>query len=239
MLTIVVTGILMGTRHALEADHLAAVAALATGSRGATQTVRLGLAWGIGHTATIFAVGGIVLVVGATVAEPIAAVLEALVGVMLILLGADVLRRMIRDRVHFHRHRHRNQAHFHAHSHAGQGDHDASRHRHQHQHQHQHQRALTLRALLVGGVHGLAGSAALVLLTLGGIGSPGLGFSYMALFGIGSLAGMVALSGAIAVPLRLTALRLTWAYNGLTAVVGLVSVALGAALLIEQIPLIG
>ena len=77
-------------------------------------------------------------------------------------------------------------------------------------------------ALLVGGVHGLAGSAALVLLTLGGIGSPGLGFSYMALFGIGSLAGMVALSGAIAVPLRLTELRLTWAYNGLTAVVGLV-----------------
>ncbi|MFP6736208.1 MAG: hypothetical protein VB959_20535, partial [Rhodospirillales bacterium] len=203
------------------------------GSRGAAQTVRLGLAWGVGHTLTIFAVGGIVLVLDANLPERTAAVLEAMVGVMLIGLGADVLRRMIRDRVHFHGHRHDPDAHFHAHSHAGEGDHDASRH------QHRHQRALTLRALLVGSVHGLAGSAALVLLTLGGIGSPGLGFSYMALFGIGSLAGMVALSGAIAVPLRLTALRLTWAYNGLTAGVGMVSVGLGVSLLIEQLPLIG
>jgi len=77
-----------------------------------------------------------------------------------------------------------------------------------------------------------------VMLTLGGIGSTGLGFSYMALFGVGSLIGMAALSGVIAVPLRITSLRLTWAYNGLTVGVGLVSVGLGAALLIEYVPLI-
>jgi len=233
MLTIVVTGILLGARHALEADHVAAVAALATGARGARQTMRLGLAWGIGHSLTIFAVGSVILLLGATVPEPIAAILETAVGVMLIVLGADVLRRMIRGRVHFHKHQHGVAAHFHAHSHAGEGSHDASRH------QHRHERALTLRALFVGSVHGLAGSAALVMLTLGGIGAPGLGFSYMALFGAGSLIGMAALSGVIAVPLRLTALRLTWAYNGLTAVVGLVSVGLGGLLLIEQVPLIG
>ncbi|MBT3553829.1 MAG: urease accessory protein [Rhodospirillaceae bacterium] len=232
MLTIVVTGILLGMRHALEADHVAAVAALATGSRGARQTLRLGLAWGAGHTLTIFAVGSVVLLLGATVPEPIAAVLETAVGVMLILLGANVLRRMIHERVHFHRHRHGAAAHFHAHSHAGEGQHDASKH------QHRHQRALTLRALFIGTVHGLAGSAALVMLTLGGIGSTGLGFSYMALFGVGSLIGMAALSGVIAVPLRITSLRLTWAYNGLTVGVGLVSVGLGAALLIEYVPLI-
>jgi ABC-type nickel/cobalt efflux system permease component RcnA len=233
MLTIVVTGILMGMRHALEADHVAAVAALATGAQGARQTLRLGLAWGAGHTLTIFAVGSAILVFGATVPESIAALLEAAVGVMLILLGADVLRRMIRERVHFHRHRHGADAHFHAHSHVGECEHDASRH------QHRHQRALTLRAAFIGTVHGLAGSAALVMLTLGGIGSLGLGFSYMALFGVGSLIGMAVLSGVIAVPLRLTSLRLTWAYKGLTACVGLVSVGLGAALLIEQVPLIG
>lgn len=232
MLTIVVTGILLGMRHALEADHVAAVAALATGAQGTRQTMRLGLAWATGHTLTIFVVGSIVLLLGATVPEPIAAVLETAVGVMLILLGANVLHRMFRDRVHFHRHRHGAAAHFHAHSHAGEGEHDASRH------QHRHSRALTLRALFIGTVHGLAGSAALVMLTLGGIGSPGLGFSYMALFGVGSLIGMAALSGAIAVPLRMTSLRLTWAYNGLTAGIGLVSVGLGAALLIEQVPLI-
>lgn len=232
MLIIVVTGILMGMRHALEADHVAAVAALATGAQGARQTVRLGLAWGAGHTVTIFGVGSIVLFLGATVPQPIAALLETAVGVMLIALGADVLRRMIRDRVHFHKHRHGAAAHFHAHSHAGEGEHEASRH------EHRHQRALTLRALFIGTVHGLAGSAALVMLTLGGIGSTGLGFSYMALFGVGSLIGMAVLSGIIAVPMRITSLRLTWAYNGLTAGVGLVSVGLGAALLIEHVPLI-
>jgi ABC-type nickel/cobalt efflux system permease component RcnA len=233
MLTIVLTGFLIGMRHALEADHVAAVAALATGSRGVKQTVRLGLAWGIGHTLTIFAVGGIVLLLDAAVPERIAAVLESVVGIMLIVLGAGVLRRMIHDRVHFHRHRHGRMLHFHAHSHAGEGDHAGS------VHAHRHAGALTRRALLVGTVHGLAGSAALVLLTLGGIGSAKFGFAYMALFGLGSLLGMAALSGAIAIPLRLTSLRMTWAYNGLTAGVGLVSIGIGAGLLFEQLPLIG
>ncbi|MEE2760521.1 MAG: urease accessory protein [Pseudomonadota bacterium] len=220
-------------RHALEADHVAAVAALATGSRGTRQTVHLGLAWGVGHTLTIFAVSGAVLSAGTVVPERIAAGLEAVVGVMLILLGADVIRHMVRDKVHFHRHRHGGKSHFHAHSHSGEDNHEASQHRHP------HERRMTWRALFVGSVHGLAGSAALVLLTLGGIGSPGLGIGYIALFGIGSLLGMAVLSSAISVPLRLTASRLTWAYNGLTGTVGLVSVCLGALLFIEKVSLIG
>ena len=232
MLTIVLTGFLIGMRHALEADHVAAVAALATGSQSARQTLRLGVAWGIGHTLTIFTVGSLVLLLDAAVPERVAAALESVVGVMLIVLGADVLRRMVRDRMHFHLHHHGQLGHFHAHSHAGEGNHGGSRH------VHMHPQALTWRALLVGTVHGLAGSAALVLLTLGSIGSFGLGLAYMALFGLGSILGMSALSGAIAVPLRLTAGRLTWAYNGLTAGVGLVAIGIGALFLLEQLPLI-
>ncbi len=232
MLTIVLTGALIGMKHALEADHVAAVAALATGSRSARQTLHLGIAWGVGHTLTIFIVGTLVLSLNAVMPESVSAVLEAVVGLMLILLGGDVLRRMIRDRVHFHLHRHGRLAHFHAHSHAGETDHAGSRHAHE------HPRALTWRALLVGTVHGMAGSAALVLLTLGSIGSFGLGLAYMALFGLGSILGMAALSGAIAVPLKMTAERLTWAYNGLTAAAGLVTVGLGAVILFEQAPLL-
>ncbi|NQV57608.1 MAG: urease accessory protein [Rhodospirillales bacterium] len=232
MLTIVFTGFLMGLRHALEADHVAAVAALATGTRGAKQTLRLGLAWGLGHTVTIFVVGSVVMMLDAAVPENIAALLESLVGVMLIILGADIVRRMALERIHFHKHHHGGQAHFHAHGHSGESDHEASLH------QHRHKRALTLRALLVGTVHGLAGSAALVLLTLGGMNSIGLGFGFMALFGIGSILGMALLSSVIAVPLRLTALRMTWAYNGLTAGVALISIGIGGMLLFDQLPLI-
>lgn len=230
---IVLTGFLVGMRHALEADHVAAVAALATGSRSVGQTLRLGIAWGIGHTLTIVTVGSAVLLLEGAVPERVAAALEAAVGAMLIVLGAGVLRRMVRDRVHFHLHRHGRVAHFHAHSHAGEGAHRASRH------DHAHPQALTGRALLVGTVHGLAGSAALVLLTAGGIGAFGPGLAYMLLFGLGSILGMAVLSGVIALPLRLTAGRLTRAYAGLTAGIALVTIGLGAGILAEQLPLLG
>ena len=227
METIFVAGFLIGMKHALEADHVAAVASLATGARSARETLHLGVAWGIGHSITIFVVGAAVMALGTTMPERIAAMLELVVGAMLLLLGADVLRRVIRQRVHFHRHRHGATTHFHAHSHAGEGNHAQSRHAHSH--------GLGGRALLVGIIHGLAGSAALVLLTLTTLPSWGAGIGYMALFGAGSVLGMAVLSGALAVPLRLTARRITWAYNGLTVAVGIITIGLGAAIAWQQV----
>ena len=87
-----------------------------------------------------------------------------------------------------------------------------------------------MRALLVGIVHGMAGSAALVLLTLSTIQSLWLGFTYMLLFGLGSVIGMAILSCAIALPLRFTAGRLTWAFRGLTVGVGAATVVLGVSI---------
>lgn len=232
MLVVALTGLLIGMRHALEADHVAAVAALATGSRTTSQTIRLGIAWGVGHALTIFAIGALLLHLDSFVPEHIAVALEAVVGAMLIVLGGAVLRRMIRDRVHFHVHRHNRLTHFHAHSHRGEGDHAGSRH------SHEHPNALTWRAFVVGTVHGLAGTAALVLLTAGSIGSVGFGIAYLALFGLGSIVGMAAMSAAISVPLRLTSDRLTWAYTGLTTVVGFITVGIGAESLYRQAALI-
>jgi len=227
MHAIFAAGFLIGMKHALEADHVAAVASLATGARSVRETVRLGVAWGIGHSITIFVVGAAVMALETAVPGRIAAMLEVAVGVMLVVLGADVLRRVIRERVHFHTHRHGASAHFHAHSHAGEGRHSDSRHAHSH--------GLGGRALLVGIVHGLAGSAALVLLTLTTLPSWSAGLGYMALFGAGSILGMAVLSSALAVPLRLTARRMTWAYNGLAAVVGLFTMGLGAAIALKQV----
>jgi ABC-type nickel/cobalt efflux system permease component RcnA len=221
--SILALGFLLGMRHALDADHLAAVATLATRSRSVGHTLLQGVAWGTGHTLTLMLFGGAVLVLGLVLPARAAQALELAVGVMLVVLGADVLYRLWRARVHFHAHRHADGvAHFHAHSHQDErAPHDPARH------EHRHPRGFPGRALLVGMVHGMAGSAALILLSLEALRSPAWGFAYIAIFGLGSILGMAALSAAIAVPLRLTSRHLTRAYDGLSAAVGLGTLVLG------------
>lgn len=217
---ILLLGFAIGLRHALEADHVAAVATLAAQSTSMGRTFRLGAAWGVGHSLPLFGLGIVVLVTGLVLPEALGRWLDVAVGGMLVLLGADVLRRMARAQLHFHVHRHRDGVtHLHAHAHPAGGA-PAPLHEHGH--------GLTLRALAVGVVHGLAGSGALVLLTLQTLHSVALGLTYIALFALGSLAGMSALTAAIAVPLGFAARRLTVALALLQGVVGLGTCALGA-----------
>ena len=83
------------------------------------------------------------------------------------------------------------------------------------------------RPFLVGMLHGLAGSAALMLLVLATIPSPLAGLLYIAVFGLGSTLGMLALSGLIAVPFVLTAKRSAHATAAIQVGAGLVSVVFG------------
>lgn len=223
MLSILTLGFLIGMRHALEADHVAAVASLASGRKNIRQTVFHGAVWGLGHTIALMVFGSVVIVMNSTVPETIAHWLEFTVGIMLVLLGADVIRRMIRDRVHFHFHKHKanDHSHLHAHSHRGEGEHAASAH------EHTHNKGLTARVLAVGIMHGMAGSAALVLLVAGTITSTTTAILYIILFGFGSIVGMAALSAVIAVPLRYSAASMTWAYNGMQVIVGIGTMSLG------------
>lgn len=216
-------GFLLGMRHAADADHVAAVATLATRNRSVAQTVVQGVAWGTGHTLTLMVFGGVVLAAGAMIPAMVAGALELAVGVMLVALGADALYRLWRERIHFHAHRHTDGgAHFHAHSHRGEGvRHDPARH------EHAHPRGLAARAMLVGMMHGMAGSAALILLGLEAMRSPAWAFAYIAVFGLGSIVGMLLLSAAIAVPLRLSSRHLGRAHTGLSAGLGLATVMLG------------
>ncbi len=227
MTSILFLGLLIGMKHALEADHVAAVASLATASSSVGRTVRLGLAWGVGHTVTLSIFGAAVLVFQWGAAREVAQIAETFVGVMLIALGGDVLWRLWRDRVHFHAHAHGDEVHVHAHSHRGEGEHRASAHRHR------HARNLPRRALLLGLMHGLAGSAALVLLTLDTVSSVAAGLGYIALFGIGSTIGMGLLSCAIALPLRAGARAVTGTYRILNLTVGSATVGLGIATLYD------
>jgi ABC-type nickel/cobalt efflux system permease component RcnA len=132
-----------------------------------------------------------------------------------------VLWRLWRDRVHFHQHGHGDgTVHIHAHSHAGEtAPHARASHAHAH--------GFRWRALLVGLMHGMAGSAALLVLAVSQASSPAVGLGYVALFGIGSMVGMGALSTVIAVPLAVSARWLTWANSGLQGAVGVITITIG------------
>ena len=221
MFSVLTLGFLIGLQHAMEADHLAAMASLATRSGSLRDTARQGAIWGLGHTLTLLFFGGAVLVADALVPERIASGLELAVGIMLTLLGADVLRRVIRDRIHFHAHRHGSNEHFHAHSHPGDVAHTDD------PHHHGHPRRIPLRALFVGMMHGMAGSAALIMLALQTAKSPVQGLAYIAVFGFGSVVGMAVIGAIISLPLRYSPRGLTWLHNGLRGLVGLVTLGLG------------
>src|SRR5260370_10964800 len=112
-------GFLLGMQHALEADHIAAVSSIAVRRTDVGDIVKHGLTWGLGHTLTLFAFAGAAILLGHAIPETIARPIETAVGIMLVGLGAHVLWRLWRDRVHFYRHCHGDgTGHFHAPSHA-------------------------------------------------------------------------------------------------------------------------
>jgi len=228
--SLLLIGLFIGMRHALDADHLAAVASLVSRKQSLASTIRQGSAWGLGHTLTLLLFGSVVIFMDSVMPEHLARGLELAVGVMLVLLGADVLRRLVRDRIHFHVHRHGSDSHFHAHSHAGE---KVSEHNPSHHH-HEHPQGFPLRALMVGLMHGMAGSAAVILLALETVTSPLQGILYILVFGIGSMLGMALLSVVISIPMLFSAGRLTWAHNGLQLLVGLMTVGLGVLVLVEN-----
>jgi cytochrome c biogenesis protein CcdA len=227
MFGILALGFLLGMQHALEADHVAAVSSVAARRRDVGDIVKHGLTWGLGHTLTLFVFAGAAILFGHAIPERLAQPLETAVGLMLVGLGAHVLWRLWRDRVHFHAHGHGDgTVHIHAHSHAGETvPHARAAHSHAH--------GFRWRTLLVGLMHGMAGSAALLVLAVSQAASPAAGLAYIALFGIGSMIGMGALSTVIAVPLVLSARWLTRLNNGLQGAVGVVTIAIGVMTVIK------
>tara|TARA_R110002074_G_scaffold36001_3_gene98085 strand:- start:206 stop:898 length:693 start_codon:yes stop_codon:yes gene_type:complete len=225
MLSLLFLGFIIGMRHALEADHFAAVASMTSKGLSTRQAIRHGVAWGLGHTITLFLFGVSVLLIDQVIPVQLAETLELIVGGMLILLGLDVLWRAYKNRIHYHLHKHGNEdPHFHAHSHMGEDEHTKS------EHQHRHANEFPLRALFVGLIHGMAGSAALILLTLDTVPTIGLGIAYIVLFGFGSIVGMGLLSMIISIPLRSCSRKLTWAHNSLQILIGLTTFGIGGNL---------
>src|SRR5438094_2959221 len=182
---VIAVSLALGVRHAFEPDHLAAVSTLATRQGQAFQAALLGLAWGLGHTASVGVVALLMIAGGLTLPARLWPAADAVVGLLLVVLGASVLWRYARGRWHMHRHAHAGEGalHLHLHSHAHGGA-----------HAHTHARWDGRRSLGFGLLHGLAGSGAIVVLLVATVPTAGLKLAYVAAFGIGTVIGMLAVS---------------------------------------------
>ena len=210
VLSAVMLGFVLGLQHATDPDHMVAVATIVTRERRFLAGARVGLLWGIGHTVTLASAGTLVVVLGTGVPARLATALELLVAAMLVTLGGVRLREAIRGimkvaperRMADHHHDGRPVVHAHhgeAHLHPSTALLGAWR---------DEERRIGLRALVVGAVHGMAGTAALALLVLTTLHTVTAAAVYLVVFGVGTIAGMTALTAAMAYPVaRLASLR--------------------------------
>lgn len=214
---------MLGLRHALEADHLAAVAALVTGMTSLRSAVFRGVFWGLGHTATLLLLGGTAAIAGAEIPGEVQRVFELIVGVMLVVIGLDTMRSW--RKLHVHEHDHGDHSHVHIHAHEPDEPHTAGAHAHA------HRSPGSGRALAVGLVHGLAGSAALVVLAAASLETTAGALGFVALFGAGSILGMAIMSVIVALPVQLSARYLGGKISGIVLVAGAASAGVGVHLI--------
>ena len=224
-------GLVFGLKHATEIDHVVAVSTVVSEHRSVWRSSLVGALWGAGHTLSLVLVGLIVLVFRVAIPQSVASWLEFGVALMIIALGVLTVTRVLRRRsdVHVHRHSHDGQSHVHIHFHEHGTDHAAAASAQSStaaMHSHVIS-SLRLKPLVVGAMHGLAGSAALSLLVLTQVPSVWLGLLYLGVFGLGSTAGMVLMSALIGLPFALSGQRLSGVSNGLQTAAGALSVAFG------------
>jgi ABC-type nickel/cobalt efflux system permease component RcnA len=216
-------GLLYGLKHATEVDHIVAVSAVVSEQRKLARAAIIGGLWGVGHTASLVIVGALVLVLRIAIPTLVASWLEFGVALMIIGLGVLALRRAYRSRadVHIHKHEHGDQRHAHIHFHEGNYSADTTE-------PHSHSVArIGLKPTLVGAMHGLAGSGALTLLVLTQIHSSALGLLYLVVFGVGSIVGMLLMSGVVGLPFVLSSRKLGGIHYRVQMIAGALSIAFG------------
>lgn len=219
-------GFLIGLKHAIEADHVAAVTTMVAERKSIWGSALIGGIWGLGHTISLLIAGIFVLLLNFQISGETERWLEFSVGVMLTLLGLNVFRKLIQGgNLHFHPHDHVHSSHAHPHVHSHADD----------KHTDFHQPATrSPKALLIGMVHGLAGSAALMLVIIPTIDSKIVGMLYILVFGAGSIGGMMLMSFVVGLPFHFTAARSDRFYRILQASAGILSIVLGFWIIYEK-----
>jgi high-affinity nickel permease len=240
LLSIVALGFFLGMRHATDPDHVIAVTTIVSRQRSIRYAALIGVLWGLGHTITILAVGSAIILFGLVIPPRVGLTMELSVGLMLILLGVlnlSGIMRWITETLTplqsgLHSHSDGHGAYFHTHSRSYNPEQDGRA---------EDATAVgwtdrvfgrlgvyqVLRPLAVGIVHGLAGSAAVALLVLTTIRVASWAVLYLLVFGIGTVAGMMLITAAIAVPFKFSDTRFVRLNRGLGMASGLVSLAFG------------
>lgn len=218
-------GFVLGLKHAVEADHLAAVSTIVSERKSILSSSLIGGLWGVGHTISLFIVGLAVILFKFEISAATAQALEFCVGLMLVALGANALRKL-KQGGHLHLHVHRHGARKHVHPHIHDGAPEADSHTH-------HGLRFGARPLLIGMIHGLAGSASLMLLALSTISSPLVELVFIVIFGVGSIGGMMLMSALVGLPVYLTATRFKRAHLAVHGLAGLFSLSFGLFMLYE------
>lgn len=237
-------------RHAFDPDHLVAVTTIVSDYKNPLRAVWVGISWGLGHTLTLFLTGIVLLMINIQMPPKMALGFEFMVGIMLLLLGIQTMlslrRHNVHVHVHVHAHRHGNGdiEHQHFHMHGATPDHAHAHLTQQHNlgkmlaadilpgehHAGSEQKKTAplfrLKSFLVGTVHGLAGSAALMLLVLADIKSTWTGISYILLFGLGTAISMGLISIFISLPFSVSK-RIPSLNQAVQTTAGLLSIVFG------------
>ena len=221
VLAVLSLGFVYGLRHALDADHLVAVSTIVSEHKSLWRSSLIGTFWGLGHTASLLGVGLVVLLLKISIPKHIEPWMEMPVAVMLIALGLLAVWQAWRNQavsIHTHTHAHSSEEGEHSHVHI----HTQGAHNHKH-----HLFRVGRKPFLVGLVHGFAGSAALMLIALTTVPTVALGLAYIAVFGIGSIGGMLLMSAMIGLPFVATAQKFASFNRTIRILAGLFSIGFG------------
>jgi len=240
LLSTIALGFFLGMRHATDPDHVIAVSTIVSRQRSIRYAALIGALWGLGHTITIFVVGSSIILFGLVIPPRVGLSMEMSVGLMLVLLGVlnlSGIMRWITETVtpsysdhHEHSHGHGDYAHSHPHIQSPVKQYHAVDEMPANWMDRTFGRLgiyQVVRPLVIGIVHGLAGSAAAALLVLTTIRVPSWAVFYLLVFGVGTVAGMMLITAAIALPFKFSGTRFVRLNRGLGLASGLVSLAFG------------
>ena len=229
LLAALVLGMLLGSKHSLDPDHVVAVSTIVSEYKNPLRSFWVGISWGLGHTTTLLIIGITIIALRLTIPERMALLFEFSVGVMLVALGMQVIYSFRKKKVHQHAHGHEEEAHHHFHSHSKNPEHVP-------EHHNTHgigKPFLRRKSYAIGLVHGVAGSAALALLVLASIDSPIAGLVYIMLFGLGSVISMGIMTVIIGLPFVISAGRLPNLNRVIQFAVGSLSILFGGFLMYQ------